>query len=490
MSDGDGPAVTQGYSVNVTGANDRPTVVEELTDRSATFQEAGPNETVPASRFIRVAGADVDGGVVTFSVPAETPFAVLTPTQGGLGFTYTPKDINYFGTEVVTVRLNDPQGGGQFTEYQVTVTITANLDENVGIDNGLNPLQIDADGSGFTAGDRFAFIDNSALPTNVEIANFRLGDTIRVSAPAANYSFAVTENGDLEVTYTDAATGAPNRILLKGVAVAAGFIDDEASAEAQLGLGNFFISDAVDTSANNSLDVDDDGDLSTLAEFDAAAGNIAFTDDANVSSRAVIRGFSVGDTINVTNAQATDYSFARDAGAGNDVVITYNTGTSINEIVLLGAAEGSSGVIDSLDDLEALFGDNFFTASGGIGGGGTGGNSFEPSGDPVSIDNASGTLNFDASQGSILFTDNASTRTDVIIAGFGSNDRISSTTDIGNYSFTVSDEDPDDLVITFNNNGVINQIVLDEVLAGKEDVFIDSYESARDAVGSEIFLFG
>jgi hypothetical protein len=58
-----------------------------------------------------------------------------------------------------------------------------------------------------------------------------------------------------------------------------------------------------------------------------------------------------------------------------------------------------------------------------------------------------------------------------------------------NYNFAISEDDPDDLVISFNNNGVLNQFVLDEILAGK-DAFIDNYASAVTAVGWDFMAFG
>lgn len=488
VTDDKGATATQDVTVTITGTNDLPQVVAAQSDLSVSFGEAGPTALAPSSQFIRVAGSDRDGGVVTYTIPTETQFATLTRGPDGTGFTYTPKDINYHGTEVITVRLNDPQGDGKFTDYQVSVTVTPNLAENLVIDNGLNPLTLDADGSGYTRGDNFAFLDNSALPTNVEINNFRSGDTIRVSSAASNYSFAVTESGDLEITYTDTASGAPNRILLKGVAVNAGFIEDETTAELQLGLGNFFISETGGSSggsnaAGGSLDADNDGNIQTFAPFTAAGGNVAFTDDATVSNRSLIENFSQGDTITVLNGVAGTYSFARDDNAGNDVVITYNSGTAINEIVLIGVAANSTAIIDSVDDVEALVGAGFFSFANSSGGG------FNPSAQPLSIDNAAGTNTLDAGAGSRLFVDDAGVRTDVIIQNFTADDRISTNTLLEKYSFAISEDDSDDLVITFNNNGVPNQIVLDEILLGK-DVFIDGYQSARDAVGFDIFTFG
>lgn len=130
-----------------------------------------------------------------------------------------------------------------------------------------------------------------------------------------------------------------------------------------------------------------------------------------------------------------------------------------------------------------------FLKSTSTGTGGTGGGTFTPTATTV-VDNASGIANFDASTGSIKFTDDANLRTDVIIKNFGSDDRIYSNSSISNYSFALDNDDPDDLVITFNNNGVLNQIVLDEIFAGKE-VFVDSiYESAKAAVGFDFLVFG
>jgi VCBS repeat-containing protein len=496
VTDDKGATATQNVTVTVTGTNDLP-VVSATSDRAVSFQEAGPTALVASSQMIKVAGTDADGGEVTFFVPPSTAVADITLASDGSGFTYTPKDINYHGTETIVVRLNDAQGAGKFTEYSVQVTVTPNTAENQRIDNGLTKAAYNAAGSGLTAGDNFTFIDDSTQTTNVEITNFQLGDKIQVSASASKYSFAVTGAGDLEITYIDTASGASNVILLKGVAVNAGFIEDEVTAETQLGLGNFFMSLADGatnasgaTVAGTSLDVDSDTSVNTFALFSAAGGDIAFAEDANLANRALIQGFGAGDTITVSNAAAAAYSFARDTNAGNDIVITYNNDGKINEIVLQGAATGSTGTLDTLASVEALLGAGFFKAVGGSGGSGGGGGTqpFVPT-DTVVADNASGRATVNAGTGSIKFTDDAGVRSDVILQNFSSDDRIFTNTAADNYNFAISEEDPDDLVITFNNNGVLNQFVLDEVLAGK-DAFIDSYASAVAAVGFEFMNFG
>ena len=502
VTDDKGATATQNVVVTVTGTNDLP-VVSATSDRAVSFQEAGPTALVSSSQMIKVAGTDADGGVVTFTVPASTAVADITLASDGSGFTYTPKDINYHGTETIVVRLNDAQGAGKFTEYSVQVTVTPNTAENQRIDNGLTKATYNAAGSGLTAGDNFTFIDDSTQTTNVEITNFQLGDKIQVSASASKYSFAVTGAGDLEITYIDTASGASNVILLKGVAVNAGFIEDEVTAETQLGLGNFFMSLADGatnasgaTVAGTSLDVDSDTSVNTFALFSAAGGDIAFAEDANLANSALIQGFGVGDTITVSNATAAAYSFARDTNAGNDIVIIYINDGKRNEIVLQGAATGATGILDTLASVEALLGAGFFKAVGGSGGsggtggsGGDGGEPFVPT-STIVADNASGIQTINVGAGSIKLTDNTGVRSDVILQNFGSDDRIFTNTTASNYSFSVSADDPKDLEITFlTNDGVFNRFVLDEVLAGK-DVFFDNYASAVVAVGFEFMNFG
>jgi hypothetical protein len=227
--------------------------------------------------------------------------------------------------------------------------------------------------------------------------------------------------------------------------------------------------------------------------FSASAGNIAYVEDANLANRALIQGFGAGDTITVSNAAVAAYTFARDSNAGNDIVITYNNGGTINEIVLQGAATGSNDTLDTLTAVEALLGAGFFKAAGGSSGsggtGGTGGGAFVPT-STVVADNASGIQIVNVGTGSIKLTDNTGVRSDVILQNFGSDDRIFTNTTASNYSFAVSADDPKDLEITYlTNDGVFNRFVLDEILAGK-DVFIDNYASAVAAVGFEFMNFG
>jgi hypothetical protein len=214
----------------------------------------------------------------------------------------------------------------------------------------------------------------------------------------------------------------------------------------------------------------------------------------------LIQGFGAGDTITVSNAAAAAYSFARDTNAGNDIVITYNNDGKINEIVLQGAATGSTGALETLASVEALLGAGFFKAVGGSGGsGGSGGDGgtqpFVPTA-TVGIDTV-GTkvVEFNAGTGSIKYSDDVGQPSNVLITNFGSDDRIFTNTAAINFNFTAADIDGDgvydDLEITYKtNDDVNNQFILDGVLAGKDDILIENYATAVIAVGFEFMNFG
>ena len=98
----------------------------------------------------------------------------------------------------------------------------------------------------------------------------------------------------------------------------------------------------------------------------------------------------------------------------------------------------------------------------------------------------------DASTGAIKFTDDVAKPTEVILQGFGQDDRIqSNASSADTFSFTTADNDRD-LVITFNNTeaGVSNSIVLDDIFVGVEVTFIADYTTAQDAVGFDFLLIG
>lgn len=476
VADGKGGTVQTSLAVTVTGVNDAPTV--------AATQAVAAKEDAGAVTF-KVTGADVDtGDVLTYSAPATSANGG-TVTGGANGeFTYNPA-ANFKGTDTVVVTVTDKLGAT--TTQTVTFNVASDPEETSTIDiatNAATAVTYDAGGAGLTLGDNFKFTDNSGQPTNARIVNFTKGDTIEVTAAASLYSFTSNAAGDIEIVYNNSATGALNLITLVGVlGPGAPFISSEASAEAALG-HDFFRSLTLPagTGTGGTLDADDDGNLATARAFAGTAAADALTEDALVANFARITNFTSGDTITVSNATAGTYSFT---GVGTDIRIDANVSGVTSTIVLVNA-NPTGAFINSEASAEAAFGADFFRFA-------TATSPTTPvvPGTATAIDNGSTLSTLSAGTGAFNFTDAANRETNVVITGFTNDDRITvSGATSTQYSFGTADAGRD-LVITFNNTaaGVVNNIVLDDVLVGSS-AFIFDYATARTALGFDFMVFG
>lgn len=482
VTDNKGLTATQTVAMTVTAVNDAPTV--------AATQAVTTGEDV--AKQVTVVGADVDNTTLTYTASAVT-HGTVTGGTGGV-FTFTP-EANYYGNATFDVTVSD---GALTAKQTVTVAISSNINETVSIDlaNGATEQTEDAAGTGYTAGDSFKYVDNSAVATDVVITHFAAGDTIEVTGDAAAYSFTAIGD-DLEISFNNTQAGVNNVILLKDVGAGNGFIDDEATAELVLGRDFFHALTAPGNTgdgvavANGNLDDDNDANVQTTAITDAAGSNVAFTEDANIANSVLVKNFAAGDTITVSNAALSAYSFT---AVGDDVVISYLKGAITNEIVLQGVAKTATGVIDSVDDVEALLGAGgagFFKAAPaptpGTGGGVNPGTT-----QSIDVGSIGASVTKDAGTGSIKFVDTIAVGTDVIIQHFTNDDRIQTNATLASqsYSFSVSTDDAKDLVIEFNNTdaGVSNVIVLDNVLTG--DPFVSNYAEAVSAIGYDFMIFG
>jgi VCBS repeat-containing protein len=476
VSDGKGGQATTTVTVTVAPVNDAPVITSDPSFSG----------TEDVALAITVAATDVEGDTLAFAA-GDAANGTVTGGSGGQ-FTYTP-DADFFGQDTFVVTVSDGNGG--VATQTVTVNLASDPTETVVIDigNSTTPISLDAAGTGFTLGDAFTYTDNSGLETNVVISNFESDDLIIVSGDAANYNFSAIGD-DLEITFNNTAAGALNVILLKDVGASAGFIADEATAEAVLGFDFFRAQTGSGGSggdgvavANGNLDDDDDNNTSTFAVTDAAGGDIAFTEDAGIANAVLINNFTAGDTIAVSNASLGAYSFT---ATGDDVIITYLNGATLNEIVLKNVAAGATTVIDSVDDVEALLG------AGGVGFFKLAGTDPTTTTETIDVGVLGTAVIKDASTGAIKFTDDVAKATEVIIQGFGQDDRIqSNAASADTFSFTTADNDRD-LVITFNNTeaGVSNSIVLDDIFVGIEVGFIADYNTAQGAVGFDFLLIG
>jgi hypothetical protein len=383
--------------------------------------------------------------------------------------------LNFNGNVDLKVTASD---GALSASDTFTLTVVSDPEERLNIDvpSGALPTIYDANGSGFTLGDNFRFTDDSSRPTNARILNFSRGDTVEVTASTLDYSFS-TFGDDLTIVFSNTPAGVLNQITLVGAAAGVTeLISDEASAEAALGF-DFFRALTSPTGNGSGLDADNDGNLSTSRLFDAAGANFSFVEDANVANTASIANFSVGDSIVVSNAAPGAYSFS---GIGADVTITANQSGVVSSITLVGINLGLAFVNDEAS-AEIAVGFNFFQF---------GDLPPPPTAVQRSIDNGPVFETFSAVTDSFDFTDDASKETNVVIDGFSSNDRITVTgASLADYNFG-SGDDPNDLVISFTTSaGVLNNIVLNDILVGKPD-FINDYSSASAALGFDFLIFG
>jgi hypothetical protein len=93
--------------------------------------------------------------------------------------------------------------------------------------------------------------------------------------------------------------------------------------------------------------------------------------------------------------------------------------------------------------------------------------------------------------GKVIFTDDATKTSNVILKNFGADDviRVTGAT-ASQYNFAISDLDPKDLEITYTDavTSATNTIVLDDVI--KADVLIENYATASTALGWNFMTFG
>lgn len=474
VTDKAGLTATQTVKVNVAAVNDAPTF--------ATATQA-VSVAEDATATVTLAATDVDtGDKLTYTASAASKGTV---TISGATLTYKP-NADYNGTDSVVVTVSDGNGGTATQTINFTVTPVVAEAGSIDVGTANAPVTLDAskDLGGNSPAD-WAYSDDSSKESNVIINNFAKGDTINVTGKSTDYAFT-SVGTDLVITYNNTTASVVNKIVLTGVA-GTGFISDEASAEAVLGY-NFFNAATSTTGtgtkdptglAAGNLDADDDGNVLTTAIVDASKAAIAFTENANIANTVRITGFTKDDSITLSNAQVSNYSFQ---GIGTDVVMTYNKSGVVNSITLAGV-NANGAVISSYNDVKTLVGADFFKVA-----------STPAPTNSQSIDNgtAASPVTYNASASGINFTDNAAAETNVKITGFGADDRITVTgATASQYSFTTINTDGNgtaDLVITFNNTAasVVNSITLLEAVSA--NAFVADFATAQAAMNNSNFM--
>lgn len=470
-SDGKGGTATQTVNVTVAAVDDAP-VISAASTRALTVAE-------DASATFVIDATDVDTAATALVASVVTAPANGTISTNAAGDNvYTP-NANFNGTDSFVVGVSD---GTTRTTYTVNVTVSA-VDETVSID-----VTDDATATTYSAaGDIFHFTDNSGQKTNAIITGMTSGDTVDVTGASSDYSFT-SVGSDIQITYNNTAAGALNVIVLKGIA-GNSFISDEASAEAAAGF-NFFNAATQPSGSGTSgtagaggnLDVDSDANALTQAIVTAAGAN-NFTEDANVASFVKINGFGSDDTITVSNAATSAYSFT---SLGTDLKISYTTSAGVvNDITLAGVIAAGT-FISSEASAEAALGRDFFKTS-----------VVQESASSTSIDvgTSSATATVSGAGGAITFADDATKNSFVKITNFTAGDsiRVTGATE-GQYSFSSSDLDgdgsADDLSISYSDTGlgVVNDIQI--LNAVSPSAFIFDKATAVSAVGFNFITFG
>lgn len=81
--------------------------------------------------------------------------------------------------------------------------------------------------------------------------------------------------------------------------------------------------------------LDDLGTPDVAASRSASLGAFDFTDSASAANNVVIAGFDADDAITITGATSVQYDTAISSTGTGNVIISYNNGTALSQIVLL-----------------------------------------------------------------------------------------------------------------------------------------------------------
>lgn len=471
VSDGKGGTAKQTVAVTVAAVDDAPVISAAATKAIAV------NEDGSATFIIDATDIDTPASSLTASIVTAPANGRISVNSAGENV-YTP-NANFNGTDSFVVGVSD---GTTRTTYTVNVTVAA-VDETVSID-----VTDDSTATTYSAaGDVYHFTDNSGQKTNAILTNMTSGDTVEVTGASSDYSFT-SVGSDIQITYNNTTAGVLNVIVLKGLAGST-FISDEATAEAAAGW-NFFNAatqpggsgSSGTAGAGGNLDTDSDANALTQATVTAAGAN-SFTEDANVANYVKINGFGADDTITVSNALTSAYSFT---SQGTDIRITYTTSAGVvNDITLVGVVSAGT-FIGSEADAETALGRDFFKNAA---------SSESSSSTSLDVGTASSTATVSGAGAAVTFTDDATRNSYVKITNFTSGDsiRVTNATE-ADYSFSSSDLDgdgsADDLSISYSNagSGVVNDIQILNVVSSSAFVFDKA--TAVSAVGFNFITFG
>ena len=286
----------------------------------------------------------------------------------------------------------------------------------------------------------FKYADDATVANNVVINNFTDDDIIQVSnAESTDYKFS-NDGADVTIQFNNG--GEVNTIVLTDVVADDAVVANEALFEAAIGFDAFTVlggGEPSDTTAPTLVSTSPADDATDITVSD----NLVLTFDEDVVAGAgnfIIRTAADDTVVEVIAASEATFD-------GNTVTLDpaadLAAGTEYQVTVQATAVEDSAG------NAFAGITDDSFTFT-----------SATAEAAQVSLD--TGTLQdpvvFDADAEGFTFTDDAGVLTNVIISNFTNNDIIEISGAVSeNYMFT---NDGEDVQISFNNEGIINFILL------------------------------
>ncbi len=433
-----GLTVTQANTVTITNVNEAPTFTSGAT---ATVAENVATSTV----IYTAAATDPDAGsTVTFSLTgADAALFTINPTTGVVTLNSSP-NFEARPSYSINVVATDNGNPALTTTQPVVVTVT-NVNE----------------APTFAATTRTATLDE----------NVAAGTVVPGSAVATD----VDAGGTLTYSLTgaDAARFAIN--AMTGVVTIVASPDFETRPTFAFNVvatdqGGLAATQAVTLNIN---DLQEGIVLVGVQNLSATPGNVQYLESAGTANTSTINNFAIGDTITV-DVPTSSYSFSNN---GADLVIQFANGGIVNQITLTGAVPANS-IIFNEASAEAAVGSNFFLQQG-----------VAPTPPPPAasntIDGAGAQPTYNASNAAVTFIENAGAANTTTISNFTTDDRIVvNGAAAGSYSFTNSGAD---LVISFANGGIVNQITLTGAVNPNAIVFDEA--SAEAALGADFFRY-
>ena len=357
VSDGEGGLTTQQVSVNITGANDAPTVIEDVgTARASSALNVNAANGLLSNDY----DLDTNDVIAVSGYDAITTLGATVVVNKDGSFTYDASKVSglselSFGQiaeDSFTYTVTDSLG--VTSTAKVSISVSGNSIEVAGVDTVYLQAGQDDNIRGSTANDTITmvgsaeaddkFAGNSGVDDTL-ILDGRQFDTVTLNAITANVVYTVTVNST-EVQYT-----APADVTELSVADVAAALATSINDDATLGA---LVDAAVDNNNNLVVMPKDPADsiTTTVADDAGSVESDYLSNDIFVTGTETIQGGAGNDTIKLSEFEG----IVVQGGGGTDTV-DYSDASSAGLNIDLDADTASTGgVSDALIDIQNVVG--------------------------------------------------------------------------------------------------------------------------------------